>query len=347
MTPQEWNSALDQLPNPNPLQSWEWGAFKGRWGWQPHHIQIEGVGMALVLQRRIPRSPFCILYVPKGAILDYANPEARHKMLTRLEKMARELRAIFIKIDPDVNLSTGLEPEVPDPLGQLLVTELEQRRWRFSDDQIQFKNTVEIDLTPSEDEILGNMKSKTRYNIRLAGRKEVVVRPATPADFPAILALYKETGERDGFTMRPDAYYLDAWEGLFNAGICQPLIAEYTPENSEPIPLGAVVLLKQGNRAIYWQGASTVQERNRMPNYLLQWEAIRWAKAHGCTVYDMWGAPEVFDESDGLWGVWRFKSGFNGTVVRHIGAWDFTPRPLLYWLYTTAVPQYLNWLRRR
>ncbi|MCK5922590.1 MAG: peptidoglycan bridge formation glycyltransferase FemA/FemB family protein, partial [Methylococcales bacterium] len=181
-----------------------------------------------------------------------------------------------------------------------------------------------------------------------AGRKGVVVRSATPADFPTILALYKETGARDGFAMRPDAYYLDAWAGLENAGIAHPLIAEYTPEeNSDPIPLGAVVLLKQGNRAIYWQGASTVRERNRMPNYLLQWEAIKWAKAQGCTVYDMWGAPEVFDESDNMWGVWRFKSGFNGTVVRHIGAWDYPARPFWYWVYTTAMPRYLDWLRRK
>lgn len=84
-----------------------------------------------------------------------------------------------------------------------------------------------------------------------------------------------------------------------------------------------------------------------MPNYLLQWEAIRWAKAQGCTVYDFWGAPDEFVESDQLWGVWRFKAGFNGQVVRHIGAWDYPVRPLLYQLYTVVLPKYLNYLRSR
>lgn len=84
-----------------------------------------------------------------------------------------------------------------------------------------------------------------------------------------------------------------------------------------------------------------------MPNYLLQWEAIRWARAQGCAVYDMWGAPDTFDESDRLWGVWRFKAGFNGEVVRFIGAWDYPARPLLYRLYTQAIPRYLALLRRR
>jgi lipid II:glycine glycyltransferase (peptidoglycan interpeptide bridge formation enzyme) len=93
-------------------------------------------------------------------------------------------------------------------------------------------------------------------------------------------------------------------------------------------------------------GASTDLERQRMPNYLLQWEAIRWAQAQGCTVYDFWGAPDEFVEDDPLWGVWRFKSGFNGQVVRHIGAWDFPARPFWYWIYTAVIPKYIAFLRR-
>jgi lipid II:glycine glycyltransferase (peptidoglycan interpeptide bridge formation enzyme) len=84
-----------------------------------------------------------------------------------------------------------------------------------------------------------------------------------------------------------------------------------------------------------------------MPNYLLQWEAIRWAKDQGCEVYDFWGAPDDFVESDPLWGVWRFKAGFKGQVVRHIGAWDYPNRPFWYWIYTTVMPRYLAFLRGR
>jgi lipid II:glycine glycyltransferase (peptidoglycan interpeptide bridge formation enzyme) len=122
----------------------------------------------------------------------------------------------------------------------------------------------------------------------------------------------------------------------------QALIAEYQGQ-----PLGAVFLVKYGSKAIYMYGASTDQERNRMPNYLLQWEAIRWAKTAGCTVYDFWGAPNEFEEADQLWGVWRFKAGFNGEVVKHIGAWDYPARPFWYWMYTAVMPKYSEFLRNR
>ncbi|MFQ5422008.1 MAG: lipid II:glycine glycyltransferase FemX, partial [Anaerolineae bacterium] len=129
---------------------------------------------------------------------------------------------------------------------------------------------------------------------------------------------------------------------FYEAGMGQPLLAEFEGE-----PVAAVVLVKYGRHAIYMYGASTGKERNRMPNYLLQWEAIRWAKAQGCEVYDFWGAPDDFVETDRMWGVWRFKAGFNGQVVRTIGAWDYVARPALYWLYTVALPKYLDILRSR
>ncbi len=94
-------------------------------------------------------------------------------------------------------------------------------------------------------------------------------------------------------------------------------------------------------------GMSLELARELMPNYLLQWEAIRMSKALGCCAYDMWGAPDVFDESDSLWGVYRFKEGFNGLTLRHLGAWDYPSRPTLYRLYTRALPKLLNLMRAR
>lgn len=299
---------------------------------------------AMALKRPLPWLPFSILYVPKGPILDYENAALRRHVLDLLEDLARREGAIFVKIDPDVEVSRGPEPgeETPSPLGRQFTEELEERGWRFSDDQIQFRNTVELPLERTEEELLADMKSKTRYNVRLAGRKDVIVRPGTPADFPTIMEMYETTAERNEFTIRPAEYYLDAWQSFYDAGMAQPLIAEY-----EGMPLGAVVAIAYGGRAIYMYGASNNKERNRMPNYLLQWEAIRWAKERGCDVYDFWGAPDEFVESDSMWGVWRFKSGFNGQIVRHVGAWDFPARPLLYWLYTVVIPRYLAFLRAR
>ncbi len=122
--------------------------------------------------------------------------------------------------------------------------------------------------------------------------------------------------------------------------MAQPLLAEF-----EGQPIAAVVLVRYGQRVIYMYGASTELERQRMPNHLLQWEAIRWAKSKEASVYDFWGAPDEFVETDRMWGVWRFKQGFNGQVVRHIGAWDYPVRPLLYWAYTVALPKYLAHIR--
>lgn len=344
-----WQTALGKLPHAHALQSWAWGDFKSRWGWQaaPYLLTVaesswEPLTAAMVLKRKLPRLPFSILYVPKGPILNYNDASLRGTVLAELEKLARQERAIFVKIDPDVVKSWDVEPERPSPTGTQFIQELQQRGWRFSTSQIQFRNTVELDLTRSEDDLLAAMKQKTRYNIRLAGRKGVTIRAGTPDDFSMIAGMYQETAKRDGFAIRPLPYYLDAWHSFTNAGMAHPLIAEFEGE-----PLAAVVLIKFNKTTIYMYGASTNKERNRMPTYLLQWEAIRWAKANGCDTYDFWGAPDTFDGTDRMWGVWRFKDGFKGQVVRHIGAWDYVVRPFYYWLSTAAIPKYINLLRKR
>lgn len=345
-----WDRALSKLPDPHPLQSWQWGEFKSRWGWSatPLTLQIRDdpeeypPAAALVLKRGLPRTSLSILYVPKGPILNFNDAALRRVVLAQLEGIAKKHKAAFVKIDPDVVLSWGLEGDRRSPIGAKFVEELKARGWRFSDDQIQYRNTVELNLGRSEEELLKAMKQKTRYNIRLAGRKGVVVRPGTAADFELIAEMYMETAERDGFAVRPVEYYLDIWKTFYDDGMAQPFIAEY-----EGQPLAAVIVIHRGKKAIYMYGASTDLERKRMPNYLLQWEAICWAKSQGMEIYDFWGAPDEFIESDPLWGVWRFKAGFNGQVVRHIGAWDYPARPFWYWVYTTVIPKYLDFLRSK
>lgn len=346
-SPDEWQTAICQLPHVQLLQSWQWGAFKARWGWSfmPLLWQNEAgepIAGAMVLKRTLPRLPFSIVYVPKGPLLDYANKPLRDRVLGDLKAFAKKQWAIFLKIDVDLPIGYGSDEVEPDPLGQAFAEELKQGGWLFSDDQIQFRNTVLLDISRPEADILSAMKQKTRYNIRLAGRKGIVVRPGIPADYPTIYQLYAETAERDGFAIRPGAYYTDIWQTLQNDGLAQPLIAEF-----EGDPVAAVIVVQYAGRAVYMYGASSGRERKRMPNYLLQWEAIRWAKVQGCTTYDFWGAPDNFNENDRLWGVWRFKSGFNGQVTHHLGAWDYPPHPLLYRLYTQLIPRYLARLRTR
>ena len=344
-----WQQALSGLPLAHALQSWVWGDFKSRWGWSAQRLTLtvaenswNPLAAAQVLKRRLPRLPYSILYVPKGPALDYNDRALRIQVLKELEKLARREKAILIKIDPEVVRFWGTEQERQSPLGARFVQELEQRGWLHSGEQIQFPNTVVLDLTRSEDDLLASMKSKTRYNIRLAGRKGIVVREGDREDFEIVATMYKETAERDGFAIRPKEYYLDAWRSFYEADMAVPLLAEF-----EGQPIAAVVLVRYGDRVTYMYGASTNLERQRMPNYLLQWEAIRWAKTQGCTLYDFWGAPTSFVSEDPLWGVWRFKEGFQGDVVWHIGAYDYPAKPFWYNVYARLLPRYLDFLRAR
>jgi lipid II:glycine glycyltransferase (peptidoglycan interpeptide bridge formation enzyme) len=110
-------------------------------------------------------------------------------------------------------------------------------------------------------------------------------------------------------------------------------------------PVAAIFVFYFVNRACYVYGMSRDKHREKMSTYLLQWEAIKRAKARGCTVYDLWGAPEVFDESDSMWSVYRFKEGLGGQVVRTLGAWDFVPSPLWYKMYSEIIPRLINVMR--
>jgi peptidoglycan pentaglycine glycine transferase (the first glycine) len=237
-------------------------------------------------------------------------------------------------VDPDVRTDT--------PAGARVISELSRRGWRPSSEQIQFRNTVVSDLAHSEDALLASMKPKCRYNIRLAERKGITIRHGTPADLPSFYAMYSETGQRDGFLIRPYSYYQPIWEGFLADGLAHLLLAEVEGQT-----VAGLMLFRFGPTAWYFYGASTASARELMPNHALQWAALRWAKAAGCSRYDWWGAPDTLDESDPMWGVYRFKAGFGGEFVPGIGAWDFVANPSGYWLYAALMPRVLDLARRR
>lgn len=287
------------------------------------------VAAAQILRRPLPRTPFGVLYVPKGPALDFGNTELFARILTELKGIARQQRAIFIKIDPDVRI------DMP------AAKELFQRAWRVSDEQIQFHNTVTLDLTRSEDEILAAMKPKWRYNLRLAEKKGVRIASPETGDWRLFYDMYAETGSRDGFLIRSFEYYRDVWTTLQDAGQAKLFLARVNDE-----PIAGIVLFLFGKRAWYFYGASRSAHRDLMPNHLLQWEAIRWAKAQGCAEYDFWGAPDRLEESAPMYGVYKFKMGFGGEFVERIPAHDFVVNRALYWLYAVARPRYLARLKR-
>jgi peptidoglycan pentaglycine glycine transferase (the first glycine) len=346
-----WNEQVRGLPCAHVLQTEEWGEFKRRsTGWTPDKILLRDqfnkiVGGALVLTRRI--GPLVVMYVPKGPMLDYTTPLLFDQMLDRLEALARQRRAIWLKIDPDVIEATGIPgtPEdTPSASGQQVIATLQRRGWRYSQSQVQFRNTITVDLTRSEEELLAAMGQGKRRKVRHGPKHGVTVRSATLDDLPILYELYAETGRRDGFITRPFEYYADEWGAMMRAKLAHALIAEVGGK-----AVAHVILFHFGQKCWYFYGASVSDNelRKLMPTDLLQWEAMRWAKSQGYTTYDMWGAPNTFTEQDSMWGVFQFKRDFGGTVVRHIGAWDYAPIPPLYTLYMQVMPAVLNLMRRR
>ncbi len=313
----------------------------------------------LILKRAIPirglAARLSVLYAPKGPLLDWTNEPLRQRVLDDLQAFAKKQGAVFLKMDPDIVLGTGIpgaDGSIADAGGAAIQSELARRGWVYSSDQIQFRNSVLIDLTPSEEEMLTRMKQKTRYNVRLAEKKGVTVRAGSLEDLPMLYKMYAETSVRDGFVIRDEDYYMAVWK-LFMSNdaslitnhqlpITIPLIAEVDAE-----PVAGLFLFMFAGRAYYVYGMSRDVHREKMPTYLLQWEAMKRARAAGCTVYDLWGAPETFDESDSMWGVYRFKEGLGGRVIRTLGAWDYAPNKFWYRLYSEILPRLLNVMRAR
>ena len=371
MNGKNWNVILSSLPVPHLLQSAQWAEVKSQFGWQPYYLvwqensgnleMIENpqgdlpvtnpAAAALILERKIFRG-ISIMYVPKGPLLkDWTDLRLQKKVLEDLQYFAQKRGAIQIKIDPDLVIGHGIpgedEPDI-DPQGIDIRKEWMEQGWRFSSDQIQFRNTILIDLRQDDIEILGRMKSKTRYNIRLAERKGITIRLGDKTDLAGLYRMYADTSMRGGFTIRGESYYQTLWQIFMREGlhkktdpVAQPIIAEF-----EEQPVAGAVMFRFGERAWYLHGMSLPEHNEKMPSYLIQWEGMRWAKENGCSTYDMWGAPDRFVDTDSMWGVYRFKRGFGGEVVRTIGAWDYAAKPQLYKIYTRVMPMILNSMRR-
>jgi len=348
----EWAEILPSLPDPHFLQSSEWARVKTNLGWNPSFKVWKSqngsiVGGAMILEKRLNLGilpiKISIQYIPKGPLVNWNNSDLVETVLQDISFQSKKRKVIFTKMDPDIVIENQMISN--SDRGEILnfgeiSSKLIQTGWRFSKDQIQFQNTVWLDLEQNEEEILANMKQKTRYNIRLAEKKGVKIRVAKVEEYLDIYQLYAETSLRDNFIIRSKDYYLELWKTFTEAKICEILIAEFEGE-----PIAGLVIYYFGKRAFYVYGMSSNRHRNLMPTYLIQWEAIKRAKQKGAKVYDLWGAPAKLDESDPLWGVYRFKLGLGGTLIRTIGAWDYSSRIYLYFLYQKILPKILNVFR--
>ena len=322
VTLSDWNQFISKQPNAHLLQMGEWGELKNNFGWKPVRLVFNNEVGAQILFRRLPLG-LTLGYMPKLAF-SFQQLAISDDFWKEVDSVCKKNRAVFLKVEPD---------SWTEEFNFQLST------FKLSTHNIQPPRTISISIKEDEEQILARMKPKCRYNIRLAEKKGITVRAWD--DIPAFHEMMTVTGGRDKFGVHSKEYYQRAYELFHPKGTCELLVAEF-----EGKPLASLMVFANGKRAWYVYGASNDQERNRMPTYLLQWEAIRWAKARGCDEYDLWGVPDENEETleaqfeshhDGLWGVYRFKRGFGGEVKRAAQALDRVYNPLLYWLYTKLV----------
>jgi lipid II:glycine glycyltransferase (peptidoglycan interpeptide bridge formation enzyme) len=358
------------------LQSRFWAGFKAGYGWKPLILQVEsgspelssdagasGRCQLLALVRRLPGG-LCFAYLPHGPELEIPEGE-RTAFLAELSEAMRPLlpaRCLFIRFDPPwyrvspSALGEAAEGEaVGDKAGPSAVSlNAEALRpslgspLRRSAADVQPPDTVLVDLGPSEADILAAMKSKWRYNIRLAEKKGVEVEAGGLDKIPEFYRLYRATSERDKIALHPEAYYARlfslAAEGRSSGAKGLPDIRLWIARH-EGVALAAIITLFRGDRAVYLYGASSDEKRNLMPAYALQWAAMRAAKASGCREYDLFGIPPTDDPEHPMYGLYRFKTGFGGRVVHRAGSWDYPLSGIAYTCFRAAESMRTWWYK--
>jgi peptidoglycan pentaglycine glycine transferase (the first glycine) len=319
-----WNRFVAEHPQGHVLQSWEWGELKATTGWQPLRIALWNrqtqhiVAGAQVLRRGAPHIPLWaghLAYVPKGPLLDWSQAESSITFCQLLDHCLRRQGALALRIEPGLQADTSQASYMQKYWPDLCASPVPP---------VQPLRTIMLDLQASEDELRARMKEKWRYNIGLATRRGVQVRVAsTLADVQAWYRLLQVTAKRDQFGIHTLDYYVQAWQLLSAQERTTLLLAEY-----EGQLLAGIFVTLFAHEAIYLYGASSNEHRNLMPNYLLQWEAIRWARQRGALRYDLWGIPATDDETEAMAGVYRFKRGWGGDVVSFIGCFERVYHPL-------------------
>lgn len=334
----EWDGFVGHHPHGHILQTLAWGRLKSMHGWRAAKASVltpqnKPIGVSLVLLRSLPYGLGKIAYVPRGPVVNWDNEEYAAAAIRTTCRLARNAGAFALIIEPNL-LDTPSDRRL-----------LERNKLIPLNFGVQPRRTIWVNLDVDDEvDILAAMKQKTRYNIGLSKRKGVTVRAGGDDDVNNFYTLMKTTAERDTFSIQTHTYYRDFIQ-LFEREDHALISARLLIAEHQGKPLAGLIVTALGERATYLYGASSNENRELMPTYLLQWEAMMWARKHGCKTYDLWGVPDEDEatleanfetRSDGLWGVYRFKRGFGGQVVRHIGAWAAVLSPLRWWLFNQA-----------
>lgn len=310
LSAEAWDTALRKHGG-HLLQSWKWGEFKARFGWQPERIHVstpEGEGWAQVLFRS--RGPISIGYCPRGPLIIGDRAVVWPLLRAEIDRVARRRRAMSIIFEPDA-------PTLPAP-GQ------SGSGVRPGPEHNQPARTVVVPLGP-DDVMLGHMHQKTRYSVRLAMRREVEVEIKQSDDQAAIDDFYRllsDTANRNEFSVHSREYY-EAFLDVFGDE------AFFVFASFEGNLSAVVIAAAFGGMGTYMYGASSTVHRGHGAAFLLQFEAMKWSRDRGCCHYDLWGIPKLDPESvtsedkssiagtkgDDWRGIYRFKTGFGGSIV--------------------------------
>lgn len=309
----EEKDQFDRLAG-HPLQSWAWGEFRQKTGLKVIRLgafdQNKIVAGYQLTIHPLPLIDRTVLYFPKG-------PAPDKTMMESLKEVGRKEKAIFIKIEPQIAPSEGLD-------NYLAKNNCQRGRPLFT------KYTFTLDLTPSEEQILASMKAKTRYNIHLAQRHGVIVsEDNSPQAFEKYLELMAETTRRQRFYAHNASYHRKMWETMRTAGIAHLFRAVYRDKT-----LAAYIFFAFNNVLYYPYGASSREHKEVMAPYLIFWEAIKFGRRAGCKKFDMWGSlgPDP-DPKDPWYGFHRFKEGFGGKLTEFAGSYDLVLNYPEYSLY--------------
>lgn len=332
----EWNGLLTSRQRPSFLQSWEWGELKRRYGWRPvrlavHEASAPGAGLQMLIKARRPARLLPrvgLAYIPRGPFGE-ASEAGMDALLARAVATARALGAAFVRMEPPAEEYAAVRA------ASLAAG------FKRTNQYVQLRATAYLDLAPDQTTILAGFKPKTRYNVRLAEKRGVQVRVAASGDdLEPFYRLTVETGARDGFAVHAPRYYEAVWE-TFGTANARLFLAGHGGQD-----IAALFAVRCGKMATYLYGASSAAHRNLMPNHLLQWQAVLWAKGQGCTTYDFWGMAAPGEREDAMAGVHRFKAGFNPTPVMHPGTFDLALNvPAYLTIARVAIPA-RAWLQR-
>ncbi len=315
----ELDAFVLQHPQGGFTQLSAWREVKNNWGFTALVVRDDAgaiIGSASILIQKIPLIGTSFLYCPRGPVCDLHDKEVLACIKKGVDELAKQHRAHAFKMDPDVLFSDTEFAENAKALG------FAQSYGPDGFEGIQARFNYRLYLNGrTEEELLANLTQQTRRNLRLAQRHGVEVRICGKEYLDDFCRLMATTGERDGFAIRPKAYFERFLDALGERA--RLYLAFY-----EGRPIAGAITTNAAGKTCYVYGASDNEARNVMPNYLVQWEMIRWAVETGCTVYDFQGVSgNLNPEGNHMYGLYRFKKGFNGQLDELAGEFDYTYRP--------------------